>query len=51
MESYTFSQKNSGTIVIVQALTFEEAEKELFDTVKDDYGWRFQESTNFNEED
>lgn len=34
MKTFQFVQKNSGTIVIISAETFEEAEKELFKTIK-----------------
>jgi hypothetical protein len=40
MKTFQFIQKNSGIIVIISANSFEEAEVILFNTVKDNYGWR-----------
>ena len=40
MKTFRFVQKNSAIIVIITANSFEEAENILFETVKDNYGWR-----------
>ena len=40
MLQYTFIQKNSSIIIIIKANSFEEAEKLLFETIIDNYGWR-----------
>lgn len=39
-KNFTFINKNEPIIVTITADTFEEAERILFETVKDDYGWR-----------
>ena len=43
MKTFIFIQKNSSVIVTLSAPNFEEAEKVLFDTVKDNYGWRVED--------
>jgi len=40
MKTFVFSQKHGNASVTLSADNFEEAEKELFEIVKDDYGWR-----------
>jgi hypothetical protein len=43
MSTFVFTQKNSGVAVTISADTYEEAEAELFEVVKSDYGWRGEE--------
>jgi hypothetical protein len=40
MKIFTFYQKNSSAVMMLSAPRFDEAEAELFEIVKDDYGWR-----------
>ena len=40
MKTFKFVQKNSLITIILSAESFEEAEWLLFETVKEDYGWR-----------
>jgi hypothetical protein len=40
MKTFNFYQKNSSATCSISANTFEEAEAELAETVKDMYGWR-----------
>ena len=40
MKTFNFYQKNSSVSITLSANNLEEAETELFETVKDNYGWR-----------
>lgn len=40
MKTFQFAQKNTGVVVIISAGSFEQAEEILFETVRDNYGWR-----------
>jgi len=40
MKTFTFYQKNSSVCVTLTAPDLNSAEILLFDTVRDDYGWR-----------
>jgi type II secretory pathway component PulL len=48
--TFHFYQKNSSVRVTLSADNFEEAEKELFETVKSDYGWRVEDEDGDEEE-
>jgi len=48
--TFHFYQKNSSVCVTLSADSFEEAEKELFETVKDNYGWRVNDEEGDEEE-
>lgn len=50
MKTFHFCQKNSSVIVTLSATDFEEAEQELFNTVKDDYGWRVEDEDGEDED-
>lgn len=40
MKTFTFYQKNGSACLTLSAETFEEAEEELKEIVKDSYSWR-----------
>jgi hypothetical protein len=40
MNTFTFYQKNSSAILTITSNSFEDAEKELKETVDSSYGWR-----------
>ena len=51
MKTFVFIQKNSSVIVTLSAKNLKEAEKELFDTVKYDYGWYVEDEDGEEEEE
>ena len=40
MRTFTFTHKNTGNIFTTSAENLEEAEYNLYDTIRDNYGWR-----------
>jgi hypothetical protein len=50
-KTFNFYQKNSSATVSLSADSFKEAEQELFNLVKDDYGWRVDDEDGEDEED
>lgn len=50
-KTFNFYQKNSSATVSLSANSFEEAEQELFNIVKDDYGWRVDDEDGEDDED
>jgi type II secretory pathway component PulL len=43
MKTFNFYHKNTSVRITLSASNFEEAEKILFETVKDSYGWRVED--------
>jgi hypothetical protein len=41
MRTFQFTNKNAPIIIFISAKSFEEAKIILFETVKSNYGWRF----------
>jgi len=51
MKTFMFTQKNDSITIILSANTFEEAEVKLFETVKDNHGWRVDNEEGDEEEE
>ena len=51
MRTYNFYHKNSSALLTLSAETFDEAEKELTNLLKDTYGWRVEDEEGESEED
>ena len=51
MKTFMFYQKNSSACLTISALTFEEAETELCELVKDIYGWRVEDEDGEDEDE
>jgi hypothetical protein len=49
-KTFNFYQKNSSATVSLSADSFKEAEQELFNLVKDDYGWRVDDEDGLRQE-
>jgi hypothetical protein len=50
MKTFIFIHKNSSAIVTLSAPTYKEAEAELFELVKDNYGWRVEDEDGEDED-
>jgi len=50
-KTFNFYQKNSSATFSISADSFEEAEEELFNTVKDSYGWKVEDEDGEDEDE
>lgn len=51
MRKFTFHKKNSSATLTLSALSFEDAEQELFNLVASSYGWKVEDKDGVEDED